>query len=102
VAYKNVAGHAFDFETRACTICGLTEEDFRDKKQPACTGQKIHTDASRPATLRHAGGSVHCYTLQEAVLAWTRLAKEDRAQATIRADDGTVYNASEIDRLHVK
>jgi hypothetical protein len=62
---------------------------------------KIHADASKPATLRYAGKSVNCYTLQEAVLEWMRLSETDRAQATIRADDGTVYNAQEIDRLHV-
>jgi hypothetical protein len=62
--------------------------------------QKLYADASQPATLQHAGGSVDCHTLQEAVLAWMRLSEKDRAQATIRADDGTVYNAKEIDRLH--
>jgi len=64
------------------------------------TLNKIYADASKPATLRYAGRSVDCYTLQEAVLEWMRLAETDRKQATIRADDGTVYNASEIDRLH--
>ena len=63
--------------------------------------EKIFADASQPATLQHAGGSVHCHTLQEAVLAWMRLPEKDREQATIQADDGTVYTAKEIDRLHV-
>ena len=62
---------------------------------------KIYADASQPATLRHAGGSVHCHTLQEAVLDWMRLSVKDREQATIRTDDGTVYTANEIDRLHI-
>jgi hypothetical protein len=62
---------------------------------------KIYADASQPATMRNAGGSVHCQTLQEAVHAWMRLSVKDREQATIRADDGTVYTASEIDRLHM-
>jgi hypothetical protein len=63
--------------------------------------EKIFADASQPATLRHAGGSVHCHTLQEAVLAWMRLSEKDREQATIWADDGAVYTAKEIDRLHI-
>jgi hypothetical protein len=61
----------------------------------------FHADASQPATLRHAGSSIDCYTLQEAVLEWMRLPDEVREQATIRADDGTIYDAREIDRLHI-
>lgn len=36
----NVGGHYFDFDTRTCTKCGMTQDEFRDKKQPACTGRK--------------------------------------------------------------
>ncbi len=61
---------------------------------------KIFADASRPATLNRSGRSVHCYTLQEAVLEWMRLDDGERAHATIKANDGTVYTAEEIDRLH--
>jgi hypothetical protein len=96
---RNAGGHTFDFDTRACTICGMTQEEFRDKNQPACPG-KIFADPGQFATLVHGGKSVRA-TLQEVVLAWMRLSKEDRAQATIRTDSGTVYNASEIDRLHI-
>lgn len=99
----NVGGHAFDFDTRACTVCGMTQEEFRDKNQPACTGPKIFADASQPATLRHGNTSVDCYTLQEAVLAWMRLPEKDRAQATIKVNvpGGPTYTAAEIDRLHI-
>lgn len=102
-------GHAFDFDTRACVNCGMTQEEFQDKKQPACTGHKpmndtdkIFADASQRATLRYAGKSVHCPTLQEAVLEQMRLSDTDRAEATIRTDDGTVYDAGQINRLHIK
>lgn len=60
----------------------------------------IMADGSQPATLSHGGKSVHCHTLQEAVLAWMRLPEQERRQATIRADDGTEYNADQIDRLY--
>lgn len=60
-----------------------------------------YVDASQSATLRYAGRSVDCYTLLEAVQESMRLSETDREQATIRADDGTVYTASEIDRLHI-
>lgn len=63
---------------------------------------KIPADASKQATLRYSGKSVHCRTLGEAVLEWMRLPENDRAQATIRADDGTVFNANEIGRLRGK
>jgi hypothetical protein len=62
---------------------------------------KICADASQPATLHYGAKSIDCLTLQEAVLEWMRLSKQDRAQATIRASGGTVYKANEIDRLHV-
>jgi hypothetical protein len=62
---------------------------------------KIFANASLPATLRYAGNSVNCYTWQEAVLEWMRVADKDREQATIRADDSRVYTAKETDRLHI-
>jgi hypothetical protein len=63
--------------------------------------EKIFADASLPAALYYAGKAVHCATLQEAVLAWTRLQDDDRDQATIRASDGIVYEARQIDHLHI-
>jgi hypothetical protein len=62
---------------------------------------KIFADASLSATLQHAGKSVNCHTLQEAVLEWMRLQGDDRDEATIRADDGTLYTARQIDHLHI-
>jgi hypothetical protein len=63
---------------------------------------KIYADAGLPATLRHVGGSLDCYTLQEAALAWWRLSENDREQATIKVNvpGGPVYTAKEIGRLH--
>jgi hypothetical protein len=61
---------------------------------------KIYADASQPATLRYGGKSIDCYTLGEAVLEWMRLSEQDRVQATVESG-GAVYNANEIDRLHV-
>jgi hypothetical protein len=46
---------------------------------------KIFADPSLPATLRYAGKSVNCHTLQEAVLALMRLQDDHRDEATIRA-----------------
>jgi hypothetical protein len=60
----------------------------------------IYVDASQPATLRYEGHSVACHTLEEAVSAWMRLPDDEREQATIRVNDGTIYNAKEIGRLY--
>ena len=63
---------------------------------------KIFADSSLPATLNNSGRATPFYTLQEAVLEWMRLPERKRAAATIRTDDGTVYNAEQIDRLYNK
>jgi hypothetical protein len=60
---------------------------------------KIYMDATRPATLRYAERSVHCFTLREAKLAWNRLPPGQRRTATIKVVDGTLYQESEIRRL---
>jgi hypothetical protein len=41
-----------------------------------------------------------CATLQEAVLAWQRLAPEQKIRATVKVIGGPVYTAHGIDRLH--
>ncbi len=62
---------------------------------------KIYVDAGRPATLNTGTGiSTDCNTLQEAVLAWHRLAPEQKIRATVRLIGGPVYTAQEIGRLH--
>ena len=62
---------------------------------------KIYVDASRPATFNNGAGALTDYaTLQEAVLAWQRLAPEQKIRATIKVIGGPVYTAHEIDRLH--
>ena len=62
---------------------------------------KIYVDAGQPATLNAGAGiSTDCATLQEAVLAWHRLAPEQKIRATIRVIGGSVYTAQQIVRLH--
>ena len=62
---------------------------------------KIYVDASRPATLNNGAGALtDCATLQEAVLAWQRLAPEQKIRATVKVIGGPVYTAKEIERLH--
>jgi hypothetical protein len=41
-----------------------------------------------------------CATLQEAVLAWHRLAPERKIRATVKVIGGPVYTAKEIEPLH--
>ena len=61
---------------------------------------KIYVDAGRPATLNDgAGAQTDCPTLQEAVLAWHRLAPEQKIRATVKVIGGPVYRAHEIERL---
>jgi hypothetical protein len=61
---------------------------------------KIYVDAGRPATLNNGGGALtDCATLQEAVLAWQRLAPEQKIRATIKVIGGPVYKAYEIEWL---
>jgi hypothetical protein len=62
---------------------------------------KIYVDAGRPATLNDgAGVSTDCTTLQDAVLAWHRLAPEQKIRATVRLIGGPAYTAQQISRLH--
>jgi hypothetical protein len=62
---------------------------------------KIFVNANQPATLNDGAGSLtDCPTLQEAVLAWHRLAPEQKIRATVKVIGGRVYTAQEIARLH--
>jgi hypothetical protein len=62
---------------------------------------KIYVDAGLPATLNNGAGVLtDCATLQEAVLAWQRLAPEQKIRATVKVIGGPVYTAHEIDRPH--
>ena len=63
--------------------------------------EKIYVDARQPATLNNGAGVLtDCPTLQEAVLAWRKLAPEQKKKATVKVFGGPVYNAAEIERLH--
>ena len=63
--------------------------------------EKIYVDASRPATLNSGGGVLDdCPTLQEAVMAWHRLAPEQKKRATVKVFGGPLYIADEIEWLH--
>ena len=46
-----------------------------------------------------AGALTDCTTLQEAVLAWQRLAPEQKIRATVKVIGGPVYTVKEIERL---
>lgn len=64
---------------------------------------KILVDATRPATLNDGAGSLtDCPTLQEAVLAWHKLAPEQKIRATVKVIGGRVYTAQEIARFHYR
>src|SRR6516164_5373660 len=57
---------------------------------------KIYVDAGRPATLNDGAGALtDCPTLQEAVLAWQRLAPEKKIRATVK-----VVFAPDIGQCH--
>jgi hypothetical protein len=61
---------------------------------------KIYVDANRPATFNNGAGALtDCGTLQEAVLAWQRLAPEQKIRATVKVIGGPVYTVKEIERL---
>jgi protein-arginine kinase activator protein McsA len=36
---RTARGHRFDFESRACVICGMTHKEFLEKGRPACMGR---------------------------------------------------------------
>ena len=62
--------------------------------------EKIYVDASLPATLNTGTGVLQdCPTLQEAVVAWHRLAPQQKKRATVKVFGGPLYNADEIERL---
>ena len=46
-----------------------------------------------------AGAMTDCPTLQEAVVAWQRLAPEQKIRATVKVIGGPVYTVKEIQRL---
>ena len=61
---------------------------------------KIYVDASQPATLNNGAGALTDFAiLQEAVLAWQRLAPEQKIRATVKVIGGPVYTVKEIERL---
>ena len=61
---------------------------------------KILADASQRAILRCGETEQKCLTLQEAVIAFHNLPDNHRETATIKLGNGTVYTASEIEKLY--
>ena len=62
---------------------------------------KIYVDGGRPATLNDGAGVLTDFaTMQEAVLAWHRLASAQKIRATVKMIGGPVYVAHEIERFH--
>jgi hypothetical protein len=35
---RTARGHRFDFESRACAICGMNHKEFLERRRPACMG----------------------------------------------------------------
>jgi len=35
---RTARGHRFDFDSRACVVCGMTHKEFLAKGRPACMG----------------------------------------------------------------
>ena len=67
---------------------------------PMSDDYKIYVDAGRPATLNNGAGALtDRATLQEDVLAWQRLAPEQKIRATVKLIGGPVYTMKEIERL---
>jgi hypothetical protein len=65
------------------------------------TDDAIFADPSEPAVLSYGIVALDCPTLQEAVLEWMRLPESSKTQAKIRVKGGAVYDALQIDRLHI-
>lgn len=64
--------------------------------------EKIYADPAEPSTLIYGDKSLRCATLQEAVLEWMRLPQYHKDNAKIKTDGGMVYDAIQIDSLHVR
>jgi len=74
--------------------------EFTNGGQPGVR-MKIYADPAEPAVLYIDGRDpVSCFTLQEAVLEFTRQPAEAQALATIQVKNGPWYGPDEIRRLH--
>lgn len=61
--------------------------------------EKILVDASRQAAVRHAGVTVECLTLQEAVFEFNRMTAAQQQRATIVCGK-EIFDHQAIERLH--
>jgi hypothetical protein len=77
----------------------LFDRLIKDARRGLVTTAPLYVDASRAAQMDHGAQTENFYTLQEAKLAWERLAESRREIATI-ASAGRVYQRSEIERFH--
>jgi hypothetical protein len=80
-------------------VVALLHAFDRENEQP----ERIYVDPTLPATLRHDGETHEYHTLEEAVLAWLHLPRDERAHASIKVNvaNGPIYTAADIDRLHI-
>lgn len=91
-------GHYHPLPKREVNAGRADEAPNRDRMSD---DYRIYVDAGQPATLNNgAGVQTDCATLQEAVLAWHRLAPEQKIRATVKVIGGPVYRAHEIERFH--
>ena len=71
------------------------------KFYPAAVGDTTRTRVRQSLRREYGAGVLtDCATLQEAVLAWHKLAPEQKIRATVKVIGGRVYIAREIERLH--
>jgi hypothetical protein len=68
-------------------------KEFRD--------YRIFADPSQPAIVQNGENTTRYYTLDEAVRGWQALPAAQRAKSTIKIGS-SIYNASQINRLHIK
>jgi transcriptional regulator with XRE-family HTH domain len=114
ISIKNIERGATDPRTSTLSAVARALEqagiEFTNGGQPGVRMKKkspIYEDASQRAALQHAGISIDCPTLGEAVIAYYRLPEATRASATIKVwtgkigdGEGPLYKADEIERLH--
>jgi len=62
----------------------------------------IDVDAMLPATLRYGDKTLHCLSVEEAILAFHQLPANVKDEASLRLAGGSIYSGSEIGRLRCR